>query len=267
MIPKYCHEKDYCVDGIWHCYICRKPKTRIMQFAGATWEIHQLCDCELAQYKKERSAFFKEQKKIRIDNLRHMAFSDERFRRCTFDTDDGSNTNLMTIAKNYVEKFPKALEQGKGLVFCGTVGTGKTFAAACIANALLDRGYACMVTNFETISNVLQSCYEERYRFIEELNTFDLLVIDDLGAERNTEYMQKGVVNTIIDNRYRSMKPIIITTNLTKEQFCNPKEVDSARIYSRLKEICFFVENNTADRRETVAISDEHKQWKQELRG
>lgn len=267
--PKYVSEGDYQENGMWHCGICRKPLEMLVEVKaiGFSKVVHCLCDCEVVQYQKERDAFKKEQKQIRVDNTRHMAFSDERFKRCTFESDDGSNKPLVTIAKNYVEHFENALEKGKGLLLLGDVGNGKTFAAACIANALIDRGYTCLMTNFETISNVLQSCYEERYRYIEELNNFDLLVIDDLGAERNTEYMQKGVVNTIIDNRYRSCKPMVITTNLNLEDFCNPKDTDSKRIFSRIKEVCFPFECKGEDRREIVMTSEEHKQWRKELKG
>lgn len=267
--PKYVHDEDYCENGFWHCGVCRKPleKTIVIPALGISQINHIMCDCEQLKYNREREKIAKEQKQIRVDNLRHMAFSDERFKRCTFECDDGSNPMLTQIAKNYVDKFDKALDEGKGLLLLGNVGNGKTFAAACITNALIDKGYACMMTNFETISNVLQSCYEERYRFIDELNSFDLLVIDDLGSERNTEYMQKGVVNTIIDNRYRSCKPMIITTNLTQEEFCNPQDVDSKRIYSRLKEVCFPFECKENDRREAIMTSEEHKQWRKELRG
>ena len=70
------------------------------------------------------------------------------------------------------------------------------------------------------------------------MNRYTLLIIDDLGAERSTEFAQEQVFN-IIDARYRSGKPMIITTNLTAEEIKNPQEVGYARIYDRILERCF----------------------------
>ena len=60
---------------------------------------------------------------------------------------------------------------------------------------------------------------------------------DDLGVERNTEYAMEQMF-TVIDGRYRSRKPMIITTNLKLEEIKNPPDLAHARIYDRILEWC-----------------------------
>ena len=66
---------------------------------------------------------------------------------------------------------------------------------------------------------------------------FDLLIIDDLGVERNSEFAREQVFN-IIDSRYRSQLPMIVTTNLTVDELKNPADLARARIYDRVLERC-----------------------------
>lgn len=149
--------------------------------------------------------------------MRSMGFPESEMHRWTFAADDGADPKTTGIAKRYVEKFDLMKERGKGLLFFGSVGTGKTFHAACIANALIDRGYPCLVTNFARLVNTLSGMYEGKQQYIDSLNKFDLLVLDDLAAERDTEYMNE-IIQNIVDSRYRAGLPTIVTTNLTANE-------------------------------------------------
>ena len=73
--------------------------------------------------------------------------------------------------------------------------------------------------------------------YISRLCSFPLLILDDFGMERGTEYGLEQVYN-VIDSRYRSGKPLIVTTNLTLEELQNPEDTVHARIYDRLMEMC-----------------------------
>ena len=92
--------------------------------------------------------------------------------------------------------------------------------------------------------------YEGKQNYLDSLNEFDLLVIDDLGIERNTEYVNELVYN-IIDARYRSGKPMIITTNLKYSDLHNAEDTSKARIYSRIIEMCLPVLVGGEDRRKS----------------
>ena len=120
----------------------------------------------------------------------------------------------------------------------GDVGTGKSFFAGCIANALLDQDVPVLMTNFPTILNRLTGMFsEDRADFIASFDEYDLLIIDDLGVERSTEYAMEQMF-FVIDSRYRSRRPMIITTNLKLSELKNPPDLAHARIYDRILERC-----------------------------
>ena len=128
------------------------------------------------------------------------------------------------------------LSKNIGLLLWGEVGTGKTYFAACIANALVENCVSVKMTNFSTILNDL--FYEnDKNQYIDRLNNHNLLIIDDLGIERDTEYALEQVYN-IIDARYKSNKPLIVTTNLTITEIKNPVDTAHKRIYDRVLEMC-----------------------------
>jgi DNA replication protein DnaC len=84
-----------------------------------------------------------------------------------------------------------------------------------------------------------------------DLNKYALLVIDDLMAERKTEYMQEIVFN-VIDSRYNANLPTIVTSNLTADAIKNPADLAYQRIFSRLLEMCLPVEVKGEDRRRKI---------------
>ena len=141
-------------------------------------------------------------------------------------------------ARAYVENWKEAYKNNTGLLLFGDVGTGKSFFAGCIANALLDRDVPVLMTNFPTILNRLTGMFsEDRADFIASFDEYDLLIIDDLGVERSTEYAMEQMF-FVIDSRYRSRRPMIITTNLKLAELKNPPDLAHARIYDRILERC-----------------------------
>ena len=95
------------------------------------------------------------------------------------------------------------------------------------------------MTNFPTILSRLAGTFgEERTAFLDSLGDYDLLIIDDLGAERSTEYAMEQMFS-IVDSRYRSGKPLIVTTNLKLDELKHPPDLAHARIYDRILETVF----------------------------
>ena len=161
---------------------------------------------------------------------------------------------------NYVDNFAEMRKRGKGLLFYGEVGTGKTFYAACIANALIDRGYPCLMTDFPRLEKTISEMLEGKQEYIDGLNKFPLLVIDDLSRERDTSYMNE-IVQDVINARYQAGLPTIFTTNLTKEEISHPKDISKQRPYSRLLEMCFPVKVEGKDRRREK-LKEDHAELK-----
>lgn len=246
---------DYIEDGLLHCGKCRTPKQCRVELFGEIRTPMCLCQCEKEKRDLEDADFRRREKLQEIERLRSTGFPDREMKQWRFENDDGSNEKISSVCKNYVEHFPDMRKKGKGLLMFGPVGTGKTFAAACIANALIDQGYPCMVTNFARLTNTLSGMREGKQDYIDNLDKFALLVIDDLASERDTEFMGELIFN-IIDSRYRSGKPLIITTNLTADELKHPADMKKQRIYSRLFEMCFAVEVKGRDRRKQKMIAD-----------
>ena len=97
--------------------------------------------------------------------------------------------------------------------------------------------------------------FEGRQQYLDSLNNFPLLVLDDLNTERQTEYMMEIVYN-VIDARYRANLPLIVTTNLTREELMNPADMRYKRVFSRLFEMCTPIEVVGADRRHAALKND-----------
>lgn len=195
----------------------------------------RMCECMRTKRLEEETARIKRERDEVISRNRSICFSDKKMYEWNFKHDDDENP-AMIHAKMYVKNFDEMKEKNIGYLFWGGVGTGKTFMAACIANALLDKCCTVKMTKFATIINALFSC-EDKSTYIDALVKYDLLIIDDLGAERNTEYAIENVFN-VIDRRYRTGKPLIITTNLHLKMLTNEQSVDKRRIYDRILELC-----------------------------
>lgn len=156
---------------------------------------------------------------------------------CTFANDSGTSP-IMHKARAYVEHWDIARQNNVGLLLFGAVGTGKSFFAGCIANALLERDIPVLMTSFPRLLNQMSGLsHEEKCTFVDSLNDFELLIVDDLGVERNTEYVMEQMFQ-IVDERYRSRKPLIVTTNLTLKEMKNPHDLAHERIYDRILERC-----------------------------
>lgn len=252
-------EGDYLgEDGLYYCGKCNTRKQTVVNLLGEDRLVPCICKCKKEELEAEKEADKQREQFNKVMRLRNTGFPEKAMREWTFENDDGSNPKLTNAMKNYVEHFDTFKAEGKGLLLFGTVGTGKTYLAACVANELINRGIPCLVTNFARISNEVQGMFEGKQKYYDNLNAFPLLVIDDLNAERNTEYMREIVFN-VIDSRCRANLPIIITTNLSRDELLNPQDLSYQRIFSRLFEMCTPIEVSGKDRRQQTLREDTQK--------
>ena len=247
-------------DGLLHCSKCHHKTETIIKhpFTGEERKVRCVCKC-----RTEMDDFKDRQKQEELERRKRICFAESNMFNWTFANDDGKNEKISNAMKKYVENFTDFKKEGKGLLLYGSVGTGKTYFAACIANALIDEGYSVLMTNFARLTNSIQGTFEGKNEFIDSLQRYTLLIIDDLGAERKSEYMQETVFN-IIDARYRSGLPFIITTNLTAEEIKKPQEVGYSRIYDRILERCFPVAV-TGESRRRQEVKDSYFDIKEKL--
>ena len=231
---------DYVQDGLLHCGKCRTPKQCRVELMGKILSPKCLCQCEKDRQRQEKEKVEKQELLDRIKKYRKMGFPQSQMEYWTFDNDDGGNQKLTNVAKRYVNHFDVLCKDGKGLLLYGGVGTGKTYIACMIANALIDKGYPVLVTNFARVLSTLQGTFDKQ-EYLDSLNKFKLLIIDDLGIERDTGYAKEQVFN-IIDSRYRAGLPMIITTNLTMQKLATEGDLADKRVYDRILERCYPVE-------------------------
>lgn len=232
---------DYMEDGILMCGKCHTAKRCKMEFHGETLLLPVLCDCAKQALEEERRLEKQNEAAMRAARL---SLIDNKLAGCTFAAaEDGENAHSLDICRRYANKFAAMLQDNRGLLLFGGVGTGKTYAAACIANALIGNGYTVLMTSLiDVINNNITRC----------VDNVDLLILDDLGAERSTDYGYERVY-AVTDARYRSGKPVIYTTNLTLEELKHSTDIRAARIYDRVLERCFPVEFRGISRRKREA--------------
>lgn len=224
-------------DGLLHCVKCGTPRQKKLVFLGEPRMVRCVCRCQAEAARKAEEARRAMELRDRVTRCRSVGIADAALRNATFENDRFGGEE-MALAKRYVNQWEKMRTQALGLVLWGGVGTGKTYLAACIANALLDQAVPVMMTSFGRILGGMPGAATgEQNRYIDSFNSFDLLIIDDLGAERDTQYAGEQVYN-IIDARYRARLPMIVTTNLTLSELKQPDTLEKQRIYDRVLERC-----------------------------
>jgi len=165
----------------------------------------------------------------------------------TFDTFDlkyysGSAHDLMTSVLSRCKKFASNFELGvSGMIFFGKTGVGKTHLSLSIANEVLKNGYGVV---YGTASEFLGKIEKEHFGKIEGdtlqlLCECDLLIIDDLGAEFQTQFTASAI-HELINRRIMEGKPSIISTNLSPAELAeNYGDRVSSRIIGNFEPIKF----------------------------
>jgi len=224
--------------GLLVCGICKTRKQYRVNLLGAVQIVPVMCDCQREAVDAEEKYYQQVASRKRVDALSRDActFSqDTAWRESTFARDDGLNAGASAMCREYVNSFATMQKENTGLLFTGPVGTGKSFLAGCIANALLAQGTTVGVTSFPQILYNLRD-FDKR-DVLEKLQTYELLVIDDLGTERDTPYAAEQVFQ-VIDARLRTQKPLIVTTNLDVAAMKEAKDSMQMRVYDRVLEMC-----------------------------
>ena len=233
-------------DGLLHCGKCRKPKQ--MRLDGVEKPVSILCDCAEDQRRMEEA----QARQKRVDDLRARCLPREAMRRHTFEVADVGRH--IDIARRFVEKWPELRRNGTGLALWGNVGTGKSFTAHCIANALIEQEIPVRCTSAAEIVAALTERNTPRAEYLDRLCSVPLLVIDDLGAERGTDYAREQLC-AAIDARTESGRPFVVTTNYSLEEMRNPADPALARIFDRVLSRCVPVAVVGKSRREDEATA------------
>ena len=248
-------ESDYLGEnGLLYCGRCHEPKQVLAEMPWGIIRPYIPCRCELEREAQKAAAADQRQRAERVARYRAEAFSDKALADFRFTAAADEQDKYLLAAKRYAAHFAEFREAGKGLLLYGGTGVGKTFLAACISNELLDHGYRARMTNVRRIANELFGLAEKQ-EYIDKLSRYDLLVLDDLAAERATDYVAE-ITYTIINARCLSGLPLVVTTTRTVEEMKHPPTPAAERIYSRILEMCHPIKMEGPDRRRLRAAGE-----------
>lgn len=240
-------ERNTKSSGKTNCDFCGEPLLRKEIFEGLTLPI--LCECpgsvnfrEEEQREIARQLEEKEER-MRMERAKRLLEESclgERFASRVFSTFKVTQENREAYEASvaFVEDFRAEETKGRGIIFVGNVGTGKTHLSAAIVNELVRKGYPCIFGNVTALLGRLRQSFdgngENEAAIMKKYCEASLLVIDDLGKEKTSEWVQEKLY-ALINHRYEHYLKTIITTN---DQFATlEKKIGEAAI-SRLIEMC-----------------------------
>ena len=154
--------------------------------------------------------------------LRAEVFRDIPTALWRFDTATAMTPQLVK-AKQYAENWDGFRQNGIGLLLFGDVGTGKTFAASCIANAIIDREISALMVSMSEAVNRMQGNFGmDRDAYLKSLTRPELLILDGLGAERDTSFGWERVFDAV-NRQLLFGEPMIVTTNMPLSTIHQPE--------------------------------------------
>lgn len=225
-------------DGLYHCGICGKAKQKYITCLGRQWLVSFICNCQGTD-KQEKEA-----RERRIKERLEDCFGSRTVHN---HPDDDSGSKIAGMCRGYAQKFTKS---SPWLMMHGASGTGKSYRAAQICTEIIKRGYSAKFTSLGEIERELWD--SDKSEVYKKLERYDLIVLDDYGAERRTDYTSEIRYN-VIDTRYNSGKPLILTTNITS--FEN-KDIADSRVNSRIREKVLGMKFDGEDRRKAKQLNE-----------
>ena len=216
--------------GELRCAVCGELLEEYVPELGRKMPVACACarDAEARRERRRRA----EEARIRA----HGSFWDPGYDRFTLREDDGAQAEASQVCRRYVENWEEMRREDLGLLFSGPMGTGKSFLAAAVVNALIEEGVPGVILTTSRLINQVRASREPQ-KLLDELNAFPLVALDDLGAERDTDYAVE-VLESFVNSRVIARRPLLVTTNLTGEMLRRPGDLRYSRLFDRILALC-----------------------------
>lgn len=214
-------------DNMIYCTVCGGVRL----YVGVDWrgnKIARRCECSKCYQEEQRRIREEEEKRnkaARIEKLKNRSLIDERYKDKHFTDLELTNDSFITAynrCKKYCEISSQVYEKGYGIYLWGNSGTGKTLLTSCMANALMEKEYTVLFTNFFEILKAIRNTYNNKTNdtdesIINNIAEVDFLFIDDLGTEslskNSGDNFTQDKIFEIINKRYNKQKPTIFSSN------------------------------------------------------
>lgn len=218
-------------DGIARCNVCGEPLEKNTPEIGCKTMIKCSCDKQKEQEKASRL-----QREAAETEAMKSPLYDASYNAFTFANDDKADKKASDRCRAYVEHWEEVEQGNYGLLFSGELGTGKSYYAAAVVNALRNKGVSSMIVTTSRLLNAIKASKDPQ-AIIDGLNKFHFVVLDDLGSERDTDYAVEQLEN-FVNTRSLAKRPLSVTTNLTGKDLQTPPDLRYARIFDRVREMC-----------------------------
>ncbi len=240
-------------DGLLYCSKCRTPKQSRFEVGGESLLVGHVCRCRAEQLDREEQEEKRRRQQRRVQLWRAEGLRDARWHAHRFEGDDRRDPNASAACRRYAERFDSMLESGCGLLIYGQVGCGKTYLAAAIANALLEEGRYVLMDTLPGLTARLGANFgAEREHWLGKIARAHLLILDDFGVERGTDYAMEQAYE-VVNARYRAARPLIVTTNLSLSQLMQEQDLARRRLCDRVRERCLPLCVSGPSRRPQIA--------------
>ncbi len=251
-LANYCEKTAYCREVCKSLDMCKNPDKGYGCYLDENL-YEELVPC---RFKKKADSLIAHKNNYLLCDLSENSL-----------TNDLDNIDLSNETKEYKEVYRWAKmwldeyqDQDKGLYFFGPLGTGKSYLASCLTNALAKKGKKVAFVNFPRLCTDLRNNYNtEDYldNTLRKLRTAYLLVLDDIGAENMTNFIRDDVLFTVLDYRMEHGKKTVFTSNCSIEMLQrrlastsnSSDDVKADRIIERIKALTDTVPVGGASRR------------------
>lgn len=233
-------ENDYYKDGLLYCGNCNTEKEFILPSGR---KVPCLCECQAEKEKLEE-----EKEKLNTHIFYNKKYIDTDYQNVFFKDIENLN-EYYKFANKFVDNFDEIKKTKTGLYIFGDTGNGKTYIASAIANELLHKGYKVLMTKN---NDAIKQLNETSTYFKSLILEMDLIIIDDFGANRETDFQLEQVYN-LINFLYSNKKVVIFTTNIPRIELGNEQNITKKRIYDRVIEMTYGIYLKNAGMRKNIA--------------